>query len=135
MKMLLQALPIKNVDNGDGSSILMVANGAAKAGVTTAHNLIEVTTTGAEIDCTNYNAILVETNITVAAKNWTIKVQGCLTTGGTFVDLYDATTLMSYQTNSSKLVLWKGIPNFIKIVATEDEDGGKCTVRVQPLTI
>lgn len=106
-----------------------------KGSVTTAHNAITATTTSNEINCSGYNALLVETVVTIAVKNWTTKVTGCLSTGGTFGNCYEGTTLMSSQTNSSKIVVWKGIPNFVKIVATEDEDTGTCTVRVQPINI
>jgi len=69
---------------------------------------------------------------------WTFKVQGCLASGGTFVDWYEqantgAMVLMSYQTNASKGFVFRGIPNFIKIVATEDEDGATVACRVQSL--
>jgi len=106
-----------------------------KGSVTTAHDGITETATSTEIDCGGYNALLVETVVTVAAKNWTVKVTGSLSTGGTFGDCYEGATLMSYQTNSSKIAIWKGIPRYVKIVATEDEDTGTCTVRVQPVMV
>jgi len=106
-----------------------------KGKVTTAHSLIEATTTSAEISCVGYNAILVHTIVTVAAKNWTTKLQGCMTSGGTFADWYDGATQMSFQTDSGKAVVWKGVPDFVKVVATEDADGGKATVTVQPLNV
>lgn len=107
----------------------------AKGSVTTAHDGITETATSSEIDCGGYNALLVETVVTVAVKNWTVKVTGSLSTGGTFADCYDGSTLMSYQTNSSRINLWKGIPRYVKIVATEGEDTGTCTVRVQPVMV
>jgi len=42
---------------------------------------------------------------------------------------------MSYQLNSNKVFLFKGIPDWIKIVATEDADGATVTVKVQPLNV
>jgi len=42
---------------------------------------------------------------------------------------------MSFQTDSGKAVVWKGVPDFVKVVATEDADGGKATVTVQPLNV
>ena len=109
----------------------------SKGAVTTAHSAITATATSAEIDCRGYNSILVEAAISVAVKNWTFKVQGCMTSGGTFVDWYEQAntgtmTLMSYQTNASKGWVWHGIPDYIKIVATEDEDNATVTVKVQP---
>jgi hypothetical protein len=110
-----------------------------KGPVTTAHSAIQATATSAPIDCTGYNAVLVEASIS-ATFNWTFKVQGCLTENGTYVDCYElantgSMALMSYQTNASKVFLFKGIPDWIKIVATEDANGATVTVRVQPLNV
>ena len=109
-------------------------------GVTVAHSAITGTATSAEIDCRGYNSLLVEANITVATKLWTFKLTGCLTSGGTFSDVYELAntgvmTVMSYQTSTSKIFLFRGIPSFVKIVATEDEDGATVSVRVQPLNL
>lgn len=111
-----------------------------KGSVTTAHSAITETATSAEIDCRGYNAILIEADISVAAKLWTFKVQGCMVSGGTFIDCYELAntgtmTLMSYQTNASKIFVFKGIPDYVKIVATEDEDTATVTVKVQPLNL
>jgi hypothetical protein len=106
----------------------------------TAHSEIDKTTTSAVIDCRGYNAVLVAIIISVATKNWTVKLQGAMTRGGTYMDLYEQAntgtmTAMSYQTNANKMVLFKGVPDFIKVVATEDEDTGKCTVIVKPINM
>lgn len=111
----------------------MILRKQSKGKVTTAHDAIAVTTTSAEISCVGYNSLLVYTSITEATRNWTVKVQGCMSSGNTFVDWFDGSTQMSYQTNSGKAVVWKGVPDFCKIVATEDADDAKCTVKVQPL--
>jgi len=76
-----------------------------------------------KINWDGYNSILIEATIS-ATTNWTFKVQRCLISGGTFVDWYDQAntgvmTLMSYQTNSNKGFVFKGIPNFVKIVAMD----------------
>jgi hypothetical protein len=44
-------------------------------------------------------------------------------------------TLMSYQTNASKGFVFKGVPDFVKIVATEDVDGATVSCFVQPFNI
>lgn len=111
-----------------------------KGEVTTAIDAKDVTTTSGEINCVGANGILVETTIAGGANNWTIKVQGCMVSGGTFVDWYEMAntgtmTLMSYQTNASRGWVFKGIPDYIKIVATEDVDGSTCTVKVQPIIL
>ncbi len=112
----------------------------SKGGIITAHNAITATATSNEIDCRGYNAVLIEVAISVAAKNWTFKVQGCMVSGGTFVDCYEQAntgvmTLMSYQCNASRMFLFRGIPDYIKLVATEDEDGATVTVKAQPLNV
>ncbi len=111
----------------------------SKGPVTTAHNAITMTTTSNEIDCRGYNAVLIEASIS-AAFNWTFKIQGCMVSGGTFVDCYEQAntgtmTLMSYQCNASRIFLFRGVPDYIKIVATEDQDGATVTVKVQPLNV
>lgn len=113
--------------------------GMAKGSVINALKAITQTTTSPKIDCRGYNAVLVEVSIS-AAKNWTFKVQGCMTSGGTFVDMYELANTgtmaaMSYQTNSSKMFVFKGIPDYIKIVATKNEDGASVTVNVQPCNL
>ena len=95
------------------------------------HNAISASATSAEINTKGYNAIIIQTVITVAAKNWTTKILGSLVSGGTFSDFYDNGTLCSFQTNSGKVMLFKGLPQFIKIDMTEDEDTGKATVYYQ----
>ena len=111
-----------------------------KGAVTLAHSAITGTATSTAIDCRDFNSVLVDVDISVLAKNWTFSVQGSLLSTGTFKDWYEQAntgvmTLMSYQTSASKGFVFKGIPDYIKVVATEDEDGATCTVRVQPLNL
>lgn len=112
----------------------------SKGAPVTAHSAITATATSDEIDCRGFNAILIETTVTVAASNWTIKVQGCMVSGGTFLDWYELAntgtmTLMSYQFNASRGFVFRGIPDWVKIVATEDVDGATVTVKAQPLNL
>lgn len=96
---------------------------------------ISITSTSSEIDTTGFNAIIIQQIISIAAKNWTIKITGAMVSGGTFSDVYDGSTLMSMQTNSNKMVIFKGLPPFIKLVDTEDEDTGKSTVYYQLINV
>jgi hypothetical protein len=110
-----------------------------KGNVTQIFTAIEATTTSAKIKCVGYNAILIDAEFSGAA-NWTFKVQGSLTENGTYKDCYElantgSMAAMSYQTNASKVFLFKGIPDWVKIVATEDVDGQTVTVKVQPLNV
>lgn len=108
----------------------------SKGSVVTALKDKAATSTSEKIDCTGYNSVLVQV-ILNATKNWTIKIQGSLTENGTYADCYELANtgemaLMSHQTNASSVFCFKGIPDWIKVVATEDEDGAKITVHVQP---
>lgn len=110
-----------------------------KGNVTTLFTDLDATATSNAVDCRGYNAVLVDVEFSGAA-NWTFSVQGSLTEHGTYKDVYEQAntgtmTKMSYQCNSSRMFLFRGIPDWIKIVATEDVDGQKVTVRVQPLNV
>jgi len=117
------------------SLLKSIKNQLSKGAVATPLNLIEVTTTSAAIDCRGYNSILVYQKVTVATKLWTTKIQGALESGDTYADWYEGATLMSSQTNSTKASVWRGIPDYIKLVGTEDEDGGKLTVKIQLMNL
>jgi hypothetical protein len=98
------------------------------------------TTTSSPIDARGKNAALLKITIADATQNWTVKLQGCFTRNGTYVDLYEqantgSMVAMSHQTNASKIILFKGIPDWIKVVATEDVDGAKCSVEVQLINV
>lgn len=107
----------------------------------TVHNAITATATPVEpTDCRGKNAILVKVTITGGANNWTFKVTGSFTKNGAYVDCYEQAntgvmTLMSYQCNASRMFLFKGIPPWTKIVATEDVNGSTVTVEVQPCIV
>lgn len=125
--------------SGDPGALYSNVKTIQKGSVTTAHNAIDTTTTSAEIDCTGFNSIMVHATIS-DTYNWTFSVTGSPTTGGSFVAVYEqantgAMAAMSYQTNASKCWVWRGIPDFIKIVATEDASGATATVKVQPMNL
>jgi hypothetical protein len=138
--------------DGDGNLLVSLGTALSKAvdsidvgkmskgSVEIVHNAITGTATSAEIDARGFNAVLIEATIAVANKNWTFKVQGSMVSGGTFMDCYEQAntgvmTLMSHQTNANRIFLFRGIPDYIKIVATKDEDGATVTVKVQPLNV
>jgi hypothetical protein len=100
---------------------------------------VAVTTTSSKIDARGYNAALLKVTLS-AAKNWTIKLQGAMHEQDTYVDLYElantgSMAAMSYQFDASRMFLFKGIPDWIKVVATEDVDGATCTVEIQLLNV
>ena len=107
-----------------------------KGNIITAHSAITATATSAPINCQGKNALLVYFT-TSAANNWTIKIQGSDTRNGTYADCYElantgSMAAMSYQLNANRVFLFRGIPDWIKVVATEDADGATVTVKVQP---
>jgi hypothetical protein len=115
-------------------------NSIEKSSPITAINAAAATTTSAPIDARGKNAVLLKITIAEAAQNWTIKLQGCFTRNGTYIDLYEQANTgnmvaMSHQTNVSRMILFKGMPDYIKVVATEDVDGAKCSVDVQLLNV
>ncbi len=96
---------------------------------------IVASATSEVIDTLDYGSILIQAIVSVSAKNWTIKIQGSLTSDGTFSDIYDSGTLVSKQTSTDYFAIWKNLPRYIKIVATEDADGGKLTLNYQLIRI
>jgi hypothetical protein len=105
-----------------------------------AHDEIVETTTSGIIDMHGMNSALVQINVTVAEKLWTVSVLGSIKADGTYAPWYEQTntgtmTLMSYQTETSKGFVFRGVPNFIKLLATEDESGATVSVLCQPIDL
>lgn len=114
-------------------------NGIEKSSPISVLNKAATTTTSGPLDAHGKNAVLVKIVLSGTA-NWTISVQGAFNRNDTYIDLYElantgAMAKMTYQTNSSKMILFKGIPNWIKIVATEDVDGETCSIDVQFINV
>ena len=108
---------------------------SVKGSVTTVHNGIADTATSTEVDCTGYNALIVHAVVT-GAQAWTFAVQGAMTTGGTYAAAYDGGDAMSVASISTSIVVvWKGITDFVKIVATRTGSASTCVVKVQPVNI
>ena len=95
-------------------------------------NDITATLESDEIDCRGYNSLLVQA--VIDGGTWSVKLMGSLSGGGTFVDLYDNDAAMSISNiTASRIILFKGIPDYVKVTITEDVDGGSALVKVQPL--
>ena len=106
-----------------------------KGAVTTAHSAITDTATSAEIDCRGYNSLLVHFVSDANDKTWTISVLGAMSSGLTFVPLLDKATGLAVSeitTDISGFFVISNIPDYVKIVATEVDDGATVTVKVQP---
>lgn len=99
----------------------------------------DATKTSDPIDARGFNAVLLKITLSGAA-NWTVKLTGALNRNDAYVDIYEQANTgsfvaMSHQTNASKMILFKGIPDWIRVVATEDADGQTCAVEVQLLNV
>lgn len=118
---------------------LVALNSIEKSSAIAAIATTAVTATSSPIDARGKNAVLLKITLSGAA-NWTIKLTGCFTRNGTYVDIYELANTgsmaqMSHQTSASRMILFKGIPDYIKVVATEDVDGQNCAVEAQLLNV
>jgi hypothetical protein len=107
----------------------------SKGAIIIAHDAITATTTSAEIDCRGYNSLLVHFGSDASDKTWTISVLGAMGSGLTFVPLLDKATGLAASeitTDISGFFVISNIPDYVKIVATEVDDGATVTVKVQP---
>jgi len=110
----------------------------SKGGITVAHNAIVATATSAEIDCRGFNTISVEMAASaLSSGNWVGAIHGCAVSGGTFGPCYSpkddgtnvAQAIAAISANGNTTYYFRGIPNFVKIVATRTTDGTlTCTV-------
>lgn len=106
-----------------------------KSNPITVHSAIAATATSSEIDCRFYNGILLEVSIS-GTGTWKADIKGSMVSGNSFVDVYDGSTQMtSGNLTTSRIFYFKGVPDYIKVVATEVSDGATCTIKVQPLII
>lgn len=110
----------------------------SKGGIVVAHAAIVATATSAEIDCRGFNTISVEMGCSAfSSGNWVGAVHGCAVSGGTFGACYSpkddgtnvAQAIAAISTNGNTTYYFKGVPNYVKIVATRTTDGTlTCTV-------
>jgi hypothetical protein len=100
-----------------------------KSNIATAHNAISDTASSNAINATGYNSI----NIIVPAITGTWKIDIQNSDGTTYVDAYDGSTqLTTGNITATRTMLFKGITDEIKIVATE-VGAGQVTVKYQLL--
>jgi hypothetical protein len=60
---------------------------------------------------------------------WTISLTGCDTLAGTYLDMVGQSMTFS----ASGIYTFTGLPDFVKIVATEDSGSAACTVQTMPV--
>lgn len=107
----------------------------SKGAVTTAHSAIAATATSSEIDCRGFNSLIIHWVSDQTDKTWTISVEGAMGSGLTFVPLLDKATGLAASEITTDISGWfviSNVPDYIKIVATEVDDGATVTCKVQP---
>jgi len=110
----------------------------SKGGIVVAHDAITATATSSEIDCRGFNTISVECAVSaITSGNWLIEILGSALSGGTFGNCFapkDDGTFVQQKTptlnaNGNTTYYFRGIPNYVKILATRTTDGTlTCTV-------
>jgi hypothetical protein len=118
------------------TSDFFLNTGVTKGSTTLALNGVLVSQYSNDISCKGYNACLVSVNLS-GTGIWNISIQGKFTSDGTYMDLYDNNGNQASFGNISTNMLrtFIGMPDFIKIVATEITDGSTLTVKVQPINL
>lgn len=101
---------------------------------TTAHDAAASTATSSAINCTGYTSVRLLITITGSGE-WAVALTGSATSGGTYVACYEGATAMSTTTSASVAVAWRGVPNYIKVVATENSGTATCTVTATPINV
>lgn len=100
------------------------------------------TTTGAYLDCTDANALLIDYDSTaITSGNWVVKVTGAIESDGTYKDVYSNRdgTLAAHSftitaNESRQVILSSGLPAHVKLVGTRTTDG-TLSLSAQPITI
>lgn len=127
-------------DIGDNIDVSKMTKGA----VETPHNGINSTTTSSELDCRGFNTISLECTISgISGGSWIASLTGCSVSGGTFGNCFtpkDDGTFAQQKTptlnaNGNTTYYFRGIPNYLKIVATETGNGGNLTCKVTPMNL
>ena len=108
----------------------------SKGAVTTAHNAITATATSAEIDCRGFNSLIIHWVSSAIDKTWTIQIAGATGSGLTFAPWITSIGVdNTYTTDITGFFVVQGIPDYIKIIATEVDDGATVTCKVQPFNM
>ncbi|WP_201001335.1 hypothetical protein [Paenibacillus glycanilyticus] len=101
----------------------------SKGGVTQALENATSSTISGEINCSGYNALLVQVyNIT---GSWEIQIQGSLSSGSYYTPLLGSKSSLLAE---SIMYLLKGIPDYVKLEAI-NQTVGAVSVKVQPLNV
>jgi hypothetical protein len=134
IKTLLETTGIAFLPLDDDIDSIDVSKMSAGA-VTTAHSAITATATSSEIDCRGFNSLRILWVSDATDKTWVISLAGAMTSGGTFVpplSVADGTAKLEVTTDISGYIIVYGIMDYMKVVATETDDGATVSCYVQP---
>jgi hypothetical protein len=112
-------------------------SGMAKGAVTTTHAAGTAdTTTSNPVNVSGCNAALVHVNISGSGA-WTVKLQGAMEANGTYVDLYNGagSQMTTGSIAADRCQLFLGIPDYLKVVATEDSGTATVEIKIQPMVV
>lgn len=117
--------------NKDLDTIDVAKMSKGSIGIPTELQAITVTTTSNEINASGYNSVLVELEPT--GGTWTVEVKGAFVSNGVYANLYNGINQSSTGVISTAvMVLFRGIPDYIKLVATKGS-GASANVKYQLL--
>lgn len=98
--------------------------------LTTSHNAITGTATSAAIDCRGYTDLWCGVTLSTTG-TWTISLTASNTLAGTYYDL----TGQSVTLTATGAHVFHGVPDWVKVVATEDSGSAACTVVTMPVSV
>ena len=107
-----------------------------KGRIETAINAETGTKTSQAFRVADNNAVLVKVEV-AGSGDWDVEVQGAFKTDETFSNIYDnnGTQLKRAAITASCMFWVAGIPDYIKIKATENSGTATVTVKIQSFTI
>lgn len=107
--------------------------------ITTAHNAIDSTATSDAIALGDFPSAYIEVTLSsTGTPNWTMTITGALTSTGTYFPMTDVNNnAIAFAAGLTSNVgeTFRGLPPYIKVLATENSGTGTCTVKVQSVDI
>lgn len=84
-----------------------------------------------------HNAMILFVEFVTGSGTFSVKVQGGTPNNAAFIDVYkeDGNAMTIASATASKAIVLKGIPEYFKIVATEDSNGATINVHYELFTI
>jgi hypothetical protein len=107
-----------------------------KGKIETALSAAAATSTSQAFRVADNNSVLIKVEVT-GSGNWDIEVLGAFKTDETFVNIYDNNgTQLKRAAITASVMFWvAGLPDYIKIKATENSGTATVTVKIQSFTI